>query len=295
MNAGTVTLETRGFRVRARTPDGTSKSWSFETLGNKAFDEAHAWLESHLKSAVPLPPSSSEAPPPSPEAPPPLPPPAADSPEGSPQDVALDSSVSAPASSSTAMPVDTSEAVPDPAAGGEGLPAPSSDVAIDVVTDPVKSAIETRAAAISKLGTFWGFAEFLAWGFSTSTRVVMLFGEGSVDLFAVFANAEIGPPVCTPAFQIMYSTQPPNNLTYMHIGFVARQCFRLRVANVQIVFKLVATLSSTIVWGRGGSSLHRGLCHVDVAGLRVQFSSTAVVCGLGWGSNCCQVAELQRG
>ena len=52
--------------------------------------------------------------------------------------------------------------------------------------DEVSLAIVRRANIIRKLGEYWGFAEWLAWGFASMTIVYMYFGSSVVDLFELF-------------------------------------------------------------------------------------------------------------
>lgn len=71
------------------------------------------------------------------------------------------------------------------------------DVVIDglsqltLASSPAQQAIERRASEIQSLGQYWGFADWLAWGYSRATRVTILIGPRSIDIFEVFTPVPI--------------------------------------------------------------------------------------------------------
>ena len=75
------------------------------------------------------------------------------------------------------------------------------DVSIE---DELSEAISSRASRISQLGVYWGFSEWIAWGWRHSTRVLMMFADNVVDLFAVFTTPEIGAQCCCRRTMCVY-------------------------------------------------------------------------------------------
>ena len=68
--------------------------------------------------------------------------------------------------------------------------------------DALASAISHRSSCIAQLGEYWGFAEWLAWGWRHETKVFMLFADNAVDLFGVFATPDICASTVFNASQI---------------------------------------------------------------------------------------------
>jgi hypothetical protein len=54
-----------------------------------------------------------------------------------------------------------------------------------------RQAVADRAIEMLRLGEYWGFAEWVAWGWAARTRVTMFFGHGSMDLFEVFTPMHV--------------------------------------------------------------------------------------------------------
>jgi hypothetical protein len=57
--------------------------------------------------------------------------------------------------------------------------------------------IADRAREILRLGSYWGFAEWVAWGWAKRTRVTLLFGHGCVDLFDCFTPLHVAAEAAT--------------------------------------------------------------------------------------------------
>ena len=69
--------------------------------------------------------------------------------------------------------------------------APDTPVVVNE-DDELSLAILNRARVIRQLGKYWGFAEWLAWGWLSMTNVFMHFGNSVVDIFALFCEVGQG-------------------------------------------------------------------------------------------------------
>jgi hypothetical protein len=99
-------------------------------------------------------------------------------------------------------------------AGRDGPAVATGDVSIE---DELSKAISSRAAQMTQLGVYWGFGEWIAWGWRHSTRVLMMFADNVVDLFAVFTTPEIGAQCCCRCNTCVYVSAW--YLVYLSHGF----------------------------------------------------------------------------
>ena len=74
-------------------------------------------------------------------------------------------------------------------AEGECSEAPDVVVIDPVVDDELSLAIVARSTTIATLGEYWGFAEWLAWGWMEQRRIIMYLNENPVNIFEVFRDA----------------------------------------------------------------------------------------------------------
>ena len=51
--------------------------------------------------------------------------------------------------------------------------------------------VQSRAQAVRQLATYWGFAEWFAWGWASQTQVTLHAGDGEWNLFDMMAPAEV--------------------------------------------------------------------------------------------------------
>lgn len=65
----------------------------------------------------------------------------------------------------------------------------------DSADDPLAAAICRRAACARQLGAYWGFTEWIVWGFLNQTKVLMFFAAHAVDLIGWFAGPTAGAHV----------------------------------------------------------------------------------------------------
>jgi hypothetical protein len=59
--------------------------------------------------------------------------------------------------------------------------------------DELAAAIANRSRCVACLGTYWGFADWIAWGFAKQTQVFMLIAKETLRLFDIFTPEHIGP------------------------------------------------------------------------------------------------------
>lgn len=65
----------------------------------------------------------------------------------------------------------------------------------DLADDQLAASIGDRAATVRQLGEYWGFIEWLAWGFANQTRILMHFAAHAVDLIGTFGGPAAGARV----------------------------------------------------------------------------------------------------
>ena len=72
------------------------------------------------------------------------------------------------------------------ASASAAAPGPAADGAARL-----SRSIQRRADAVQALGEYWGFFDWLAWGFSLKVRVVILAGDEALHLFEIFAPGDV--------------------------------------------------------------------------------------------------------
>lgn len=63
--------------------------------------------------------------------------------------------------------------------------------------DPLGESIRLRADAVEKDYQYWGFADWIAWGWLRKTRVYLLLGPNATDLFSTFTLPDIAATAAT--------------------------------------------------------------------------------------------------
>ena len=99
--------------------------------------------------------------------------------------------------------------VPDRGSEHVGPPEPEVDEVMPEF-DHLSFAISERADVVDRLGQYWGFAEWMAYGWSSKTKVVMFFGASAVDLFATFCSPEMRRPIGLRKSFVSYSNPHPS-------------------------------------------------------------------------------------
>jgi hypothetical protein len=79
---------------------------------------------------------------------------------------------------------------PHAAHAEDGVVVCASDGADDnaVCLDSLAEAIACRSRFVASLGAYWGFADWIVWGFVEQSRVLMKCAENTIDLFDVFCE-----------------------------------------------------------------------------------------------------------
>ena len=208
-----VCYEARDDRVRARAPNGESRSWRVSVHGPEAWNLAREWLAQRhdvVETAPPVQPMQAVAPSPGAgerfvsDA-------AAGSTTGGvsvvegmagPATIIVDNQapedIRGAGEAGEDVEVALASVSPDAAPAGTCNPDSDTDVCAElcppVPLNPVVAQMTARALEVSRLGQYWGFFDWIMWGHATSCRVWLWFGHELVDLFETFCPGHPCPP-----------------------------------------------------------------------------------------------------
>ena len=59
------------------------------------------------------------------------------------------------------------------------------------MSDDVQAAIHTRSKQLERHGKYWGWSDWIAWGWSAQTRVHMILGDGCNHIFEAFCHPDV--------------------------------------------------------------------------------------------------------